>query len=134
MNTIIFGIGPAQSNFVGKSDFPQTIPPINPNNLVFGNDYKLKIIDTSKPLDNSSDQIDELSLDLVAKYNFGIPFSTKLQQLYQSIGEEVRIILVPCAKGGSNWEDWKRTSPLSQVENTLYWSLYSRLRNCFRPG
>jgi len=131
METLIFGLH-GQSNAVGKSANPQTLAPINENSLVFGNDYRLKIIDPSVFLDDPANQVDQCSLDLSPGYSLAIPFCNKLQTLYANSGG-VRIIIAPCAKGGSTWADWSKDAIFENGQN-LYWSMFQRMRAVWRPG
>ncbi|KKN73009.1 hypothetical protein LCGC14_0405630 [marine sediment metagenome] len=108
-----------QSNMVGRAGLIEDdFNYFNENILVFGNDYQLKI--AYEPIDNGDGQIDIASYDKRPQFGpsmpFGIAMSTYLNQ---------KVILVPCALGGSSISQWERPkNPLDTY--TLYGSLVNR--------
>jgi hypothetical protein len=108
-----------QSNMSGRGvidDFDFT----DENVYVFGNDYHWK--QAFEPVDDPTNQVDQVSLDLEAGFSPALIFAKKLAEnhpvKYPTIG------LIPCAKGASSIHEWRR----SLDDNTLYGSCLKRVR------
>lgn len=113
-----------QSNIAGRGPVPAWARTTSSRVFVFGNDYHWRI--AIEPIDDATDQVDMVSLDLAAGFSPGLAFATSL------FGEhpELTIGLIPCARGGSSIYAWRR----SLSDNTLYGSCLKRVRAASTMG
>lgn len=106
-----------QSNMSGMGEIPRS-PETNPQIYVFGNDYHWKL--AKEPVDDPSNQVDPVSIDKPAGFGPSVAFATTL--LKQNPG--MVIGLIPCAKGGSLIDEWRR----NLNDTTLYGSCLKRVQ------
>ncbi|MBN1349304.1 sialate O-acetylesterase [candidate division KSB1 bacterium] len=106
-----------QSNMSGRGEYIPDQPP-NPRIFLFGNDYHWKL--AAEPIDDSENQVDEISIDSNPGFSLGLAFATSL------LSEEPDLVigLIPCAKGGSSIEQWQR----NLSDKSLYGSCLKRAR------
>ncbi len=105
-----------QSNMSGYGEINSDEVEIVPKAFVFGNDYHWRL--AREPIDDPTGQVDLVSMDTEAGYSCGTAFAKALLGYYPNsfIG------LIPCAKGGSSIEEWRR----NLSENSLYGSCLKR--------
>ncbi len=113
-----------QSNMSGMGAIPESGKGIHPNVYVFGNDYRWK--PGQEPVDDPSNQVDPVSIDLAAGVGPALSFASTVlaKQPNQAIG------LIPCAKGGSLISEWRR----NLSDTTLYGSCLKRIRAASAMG
>lgn len=119
-----------QSNMSGMGAIPESgkAPESgkesHPNVYVFGNDYRWK--PGREPVDDPSNQVDPVSIDLTAGVGPALSFASTVlaKQPNAAIG------LIPCAKGGSLISEWRR----SLSDTTLYGSCLKRIRAASAMG
>jgi hypothetical protein len=92
--------------------------------MLYGNDGVWK--PAMEPVDSAAGQVDQVSADLIAAVGPALGFAKSLVE--RSPGR--RLILVPCAKGGSSLDQW---AP-SQARTTLYGSCLARVREAAPAG
>jgi hypothetical protein len=88
-----------QSNAVGTAPLPE-IQYTNNRLFCFSNAWQL-IQGPFEPIDDPTDQIDEVSRDDNAAFGFALQFARKFRQ---TAGGDVG--LIPCAKTGSGIDEW----------------------------
>jgi hypothetical protein len=113
-----------QSNMAGRGEVPESGQNTNPRVFVFGNDYHWRI--AAEPIDEPSNQVDKVSEDPDAGFSPALPFAMSLLEQRP----DVVIGLIPCARGGSSIDLWRR----SLSENTLYGSCLKRVRAASTMG
>ena len=113
-----------QSNMSGRGDIRQSETSTNPRVYVFGNDYRWRL--AKEPIDDSSNQVDEVFKDLDAGFSPATSFATKILERHPNMV----IGLIPCAKGGKSIDDWQR----NLSDNTLYGSCLKRVRAASTMG
>jgi hypothetical protein len=116
-----------QSNMSGRGALGLEIPPElspDPNILVYGNDGQSRV--AAEPLDRADNQIDAISIDTQAGVGPGLVFAKALRQA----NPKRKIILVPCAKGGSFMAQWRPHT----AQATLYGSCLARVREVQGQG
>lgn len=113
-----------QSNMSGRGEVPESDQKGNSRVFVFGNDYHWRI--AVEPIDEASNQVDEVSEDPDAGLGPGLAFATSLVERCP----DVAIGLIPCARGGSSIYQWRR----NLSENTLYGSCLKRVRAASTMG
>jgi hypothetical protein len=91
---------------------------------MFGNDGA--VAGAREPVDSALNQKDGVSADLAAGVGPGLAFAKQLVR----IDPDRRIILVPCAKGGSAIRAWQR----NQAASSLYGSCLNRARHVAGSG
>ncbi|MBN1995585.1 MAG: sialate O-acetylesterase [Anaerolineae bacterium] len=106
-----------QSNIGGRGEVPDG-QQTNANVFVFGNDYRWKV--AQEPVDDPTNQVDQVSLDPDAGFSPALAFATSLLERQP----ELAIGLIPCARGGSSMVQWQR----SLSDHTLYGSCLKRVR------
>jgi hypothetical protein len=115
-----------QSNMSGYGPLPDT-QQVHPRIYVFGNDYRWR--PALEPLDSPEGQVDEVSVDRVAPSSGFGPGHSFALELADSV-RELTIGLIPCAKGNSTIDDWKR----SLSDRALYGSCLKRIRAASPAG
>lgn len=109
-----------QSNMSGRgelADLTAAEREPDPAILLYGNDDKTR--PATDPLDSAEGQVDTVSADPTTGVGPGLTFARTLRAT-----EKRRIILVPCAKGGSSMAEWKPT----YSRTSLYGSCLTRAR------
>lgn len=95
-----------QSNASGWAGFP--VAPLIPDNVtVFGNDYLYHPLTSDYPIDSPVNQVDIISLDDKAGYGFPAAFAERVVEMTGA-----KVVLIPCAKGGSGIKQWQSDQPL----------------------
>jgi hypothetical protein len=112
-----------QSNMVGFGAMPETVA-TDERVYVFGNNYQWRV--ASEPVDDATDQVDEVSLD--AEAGFGPATSFAFRMLEKD--PNLVIGLIPCAKGSSSIEEWQQDDSV----DTLYGSCLKRVRTAAEVG
>lgn len=116
-----------QSNMSGRGDLAQLPSALNlpqGNLWLYGNDGKWRL--AIEPLDDATDQIDEISSDAKkAGVGPGLFFAKSLLK-----SKKARIGLVPCAKGGSSLSQWKPNADRTR----LYGSCLARAQEAASQG
>jgi len=115
-----------QSNMAGGGVVPEN-PYTHPDIISFGNDY-LWHEPAMEPIDSAINQVDLVSLDNPLEKNhfgMGMAFAARLRRLQ---GNGYKIVLVPCARGGSTMEQWQP----AKGRDTLYGSLLNRIREALK--
>lgn len=109
-----------QSNMSGRGrldDLTDAERAPDPAILLYGNDGRLRV--AAEPLDDATDQVDQVSADRLAAVGPGLFFARVIRQRH---GRPV--LLIPCAKGGSAIEEWQPSTSRA----TLYGSCTARIR------
>ena len=116
-----------QSNMSGRGDLAEMPPDMaadDPRIQVWGNDGVLAV--AREPLDSAKDQQDVVSADAQAGVGPGLVFArARLAGRPHS-----RLILVPCAKGGSAIADWAPAAG----HGSLFGSCVARARSASHHG
>ena len=116
-----------QSNMSGRGDLAELpADALRPDAriLTYGNDRRLDI--AREPVDSATGQFDAVSADDLAGVGPGLAFAR--ERVNRRRGR--RIILVPCAKGGTSVTAW---AP-NQQATSLYGSCLARAREAMRFG
>ena len=116
-----------QSNMSGRGALGPQIPPElspDPNISVYGNDGQWRV--AAEPLDRADNQVDAISVDTQAGVGPGLVFAKALRQA----NPKRKVILVPCAKGGSFMAQWRPNNSRA----TLYGSCLARIREVQGQG
>jgi hypothetical protein len=113
-----------QSNMSGVGPVPVDAPGPLARVYLFGNDYRWHIAE--EPVDNASGQVDEVSMDSGAGYSPAMAFAAALQ----AQDPDMRIGLIPCAKGSSSMSQWEP----NLSDNNLYGSCIKRARAASTMG
>ena len=106
-----------QSNMSGRGELGAVQPP-DPTIYVFGNDDRWRL--AVEPVDSPEGQVDAVSRDNAAGFGPSRAFADSLKARYP----DLLIGLVPCAKGATIIEEWRR----SPDDATLYGSCLKRAR------
>ena len=106
-----------QSNMSGRGEL-DTVQPPDPSIYVFGNDNRWRL--AIEPVDSPEGQIDIVSLDNTAGFGPSRAFADSLK----ARSPDLLIGLVPCAKGATIIEEWRR----SPDDASLYGSCLKRAR------
>jgi Carbohydrate esterase, sialic acid-specific acetylesterase len=116
-----------QSNMSGRgrlADVPANAFPRQAAVSVYGNDGRMRA--AREPVDDPMGQIDAVSVDTAAGVGPGLAFADELVRLHPGL----RVVLVPCAMGGSTIRQWQR----SASRTTLYGSCLARAAIARRTG
>jgi hypothetical protein len=116
-----------QSNMSGRGDvseLPADFAVPDPRIMVWGNDGGLAV--ASEPVDSAVGQVDRISADVQAGVGPGLAFARV--RIAQQPNR--RLILVPCAKGGSAIAEW---TP-ADGRDGLFGSCVARARAAVRQG
>jgi hypothetical protein len=106
-----------QSNMVGWAPIPEE-QQTDPRIYIFGNDYRWRV--ARDPVDDATNQVDEVSEDLNAAYSPALAFALASLE----IQPEAVIGLIPCAKNSSAIIQWQR----NLSDQSLYGSCLKRAR------
>ena len=106
------------------NDLPEDYRKCREDILVFGNDYKWRY--AKEPIDEARNQVDMVSADLNAAASPAVSFA--MTYLEKNPGK--RIVLIPCAKGGSLIEEWQQNNS----RTTLYGSCLYRFKLAMNHG
>jgi hypothetical protein len=96
----------------------------DPRILVYGNDGVWR--PAVEPIDSAAGQIDPVSADPMAGVGPAVAFARRLVEQQP----RRRVILVPCAKGGTSIDVWAR----ADARTTLYGSCLARVRETAARG
>ncbi len=116
-----------QSNMSGHGkleEMPEWLSQPDPRIQMLGNDGVVKI--ASEPLDSTDGQIDEVSKDGRPRVGPALAFAKNIV----AAGRASRILLVPCAKGGTRVAQWHP----DPSRETLYGSCLARARQARTSG
>lgn len=106
------------------TDLPDRFRTCRNDILLFGNDYRWRY--AHEPIDDGRNQVDAVSVDSNAAVSPGTAFAIA----YLDLAPGKRIVLIPCAKGGSLIEEWQR----NRNRDSLYGSCLFRFRMAMRYG
>ena len=126
-NDLLIVVLVGQSIMSGRGklkELPESFRACRDDILLFGNDYRWRY--AREPIDDGQNQVDIVSLDLNAAVSPGMAFATS----YLKRAPEKRVLLVPCAKGGSLIAEWQR----NPNRDSLYGSCLYRFKMALRYG
>lgn len=112
-----------QSNMSGRGPVPEG-QTTDPRIVEFANDYTWQL--AREPVDSPEGQVDTISRDPTAGYGPSMAFARALLEKNPNL----RIGLIPCARGDSTIDQWQRDAS----DKTLYGSCLKRVRAAAAQG